>query len=292
MIEKKVIVTGVNGQVGQFLVEKLKLRKNIQLYAFNRSDLDITSFNDVMSKVNEINPDYIINAAAYTAVDKAEVDKETCFAINAKGSKNLALAADEVNALLIHISTDYVFDGNKIGEYSELDITNPTSVYGQSKLEGEAWIAESCDQYVIVRTAWVFSEKQNNFVKTMLRLATYHPKLTIIDDQFGGPTYAGDIADTLIKVMDGYQDKKQSGIYHYSGYPYVTWFEFASEIFAHAQSYNVLDSVPEVLPIPTSEYPTPAPRPYNSRLDGSKIEKSFNVKCCDWKLRLDCIKEI
>lgn len=289
----KVLVTGCHGQVGHCLVKQLEKRVDIELIAYDRDELDITSLKAVMHLVTELKPDVIINAAAHTAVDKAESDVELSYAINRDGPKYLALSAQSVGALLLHISTDYVFDGTKESPYLEADETGPQGVYGQSKLAGELAVQEHCSRYGILRTAWVFCEHGDNFVKTMLRLGAERSELGIIGDQFGGPTYAGDIANALIKMMNKYQLNKDtpSGIYHYSGIPHVSWYQFACEIFSQAEKQGALESSPTVKEITTSEYPTPAPRPTNSRLNSQKIADVFSIEPSDWKLALERIRE-
>ncbi|PCE67664.1 dTDP-4-dehydrorhamnose reductase [Salinivibrio sp. YCSC6] len=286
----KILITGCNGQVGHCLVDQLTDKADV--LALNKNKLDITDQAAVASVVSQFMPDYIINAAAYTAVDKAEEDMDLSFAINRDGAKYLADAANSCDAVMLHISTDYVFDGEGHEPYKENDIVAPQSVYGQSKLAGELAVAEACHQHLILRTAWVFGEHGNNFVKTMLRLGEGRDALRIVGDQFGGPTYAGDIASALIKMVEYIEQKKSPewGIYHFSGTPYVSWYEFAENIFQKAQSYSVLEKTPSLSSISTSEYPTPAKRPANSCLDCGKIEKQFGIEPSDWQASLDNIK--
>ncbi|MGR0278189.1 dTDP-4-dehydrorhamnose reductase [Marinomonas dokdonensis] len=287
----KVLVTGVNGQVGSCLVKLLK-KKKILVLAVDKKSLDISNQVDVMKTVLGFSPDFIINAAAYTSVDQAEDDIENSFAINCDGPKYLARAAEDCGAVFLHISTDYVFDGNGEDEYVENDLTAPQSVYGESKLAGELAVAEVCTKYLIVRTAWVFCEHGNNFVKTMLKLAQTRDELSIVDDQIGGPTYAGDIAKALISMVEFIENGNEPewGVYHFSGMPYVSWFEFADYIFAAAKKKSLLDNLPSLYSVPTSTYPTPAKRPANSRLDCRKIEQQFGVKPSDWQASLDNIE--
>ena len=198
-----------------------------------------------------------------------------------------------MGAAILHISTDYVFEGNKADEYVESDNTNPQSVYGESKLAGEIAIAGACDKYIIFRTAWVFSESGNNFVKTMLRLSKSHDALSVVGDQFGGPTYAGDIANALIKIAQQISDGNviEYGIYHFSGLPHVSWFEFASYIFDSAAKQGLISKKPILTSILTEQYPTPAKRPTNSRLSTRKISKIFSIEASDWQLALTQMKE-
>ncbi|WP_075989066.1 dTDP-4-dehydrorhamnose reductase [Vibrio fluvialis] len=286
----RVLITGCNGQVGHCLTERLKSKAVI--LALDHQGLDITQQQAVLNTVSDFKPDYIINAAAHTAVDRAEQEVELANAINHDGPHYLAQAAQQVNAVLLHISTDYVFGGDAAQPYLETDKTGPQGVYGQSKLGGERVVAQSCDKHIIMRTAWVFGEHGNNFVKTMLRLAQTRDELNIIGDQFGGPTYAGDIADALIAMIEYIEQGQvpEWGIYHFAGLPYVSWFQFAEKIFQRAENKGVLAKLPRINAIPTSAYPTPAKRPANSRLDCSKIANQFGINPSDWITALDNIQ--
>ncbi|MGS0691933.1 dTDP-4-dehydrorhamnose reductase [Shewanella sp. 30m-9] len=288
----KVLITGSNGQVGHSLLRQLSLRDDIELFALNRNELDISSQTQVNEVISRLLPDVVINAAAYTAVDRAESDSEQCFAINRDGAKYLAQASESIGALLLHISTDYVFDGAKATPYIESDNTNPKTVYGQSKLAGEEAIAKHCQHYAVLRTAWVFAEHGNNFVKTMLKLAENHPELNIVADQHGGPTFAGDIAAALVIMMDTMllQNKNLSGIYHFSGMPYTTWHDFADAIFNIAEVQRIIKR-PVLNSITSAQYPTPAPRPANSRLNCQHIEQVFSIKPSNWKDALKLLLE-
>ena len=289
---KKVLVTASNGQVGYLLSEKLeKLKDEFELFSFDRATLDITSQNDVAEKCNEIKPDIIINCAAHTGVDKAETDIENSFAVNELGPKYLAEQSLKHDALLIHISTDYVFDGEKAEPYNETDTPNPQGVYGQSKLAGENAIRNTGCKHVILRTAWVFGEHGNNFVKTMLKLGKSRSNLRVIGDQFGGPTYAGDIGDAAITIATLFESIKQSGEYHFSGYPHVSWYQFAKSIFNYASQAEITLSLETLHEIPATAYPLPAPRPKNSRLDCAKLESCFGIKPSKWQSALNRIKE-
>jgi dTDP-4-dehydrorhamnose reductase len=281
----RVLVTGCNGQVGYFLTKILTYKENVELLAVDREELDITNQEAVIRTVKAFKPTIIINAAAHTAVDKAEQEVELSYAINRDGPKFLAEAAQYIGAALLHISTDYVFDGKKSSEYVERDATNPQSVYGSSKLAGEMAVAEACEKHVILRTSWVFAEHGNNFVKTMLRLAIERNKLSIVCDQFGGPTYAGDIAKALAEIAERISNDEQVeyGIYHYSGLPYVSWYEFAEVIFEAAVEDKVLSHKPTLSRIRTEQYPTPAKRPNNSALSSKKITDAFAIDASDWR---------
>lgn len=288
----RVLVTGCSGQVGHCLAKMLSKTEGVTLLAVDREELDITDQDAVVATVKEFKPTIIINAAAHTAVDRAEQEVELSYAINSDGPKFLAEAAQEAGAAVLHLSTDYVFEGNKNGEYLETDITNPQGVYGASKLAGEIAVAEACDKHIILRTAWVFGEHGNNFVKTMLRLAQNRDELSIVGDQFGGPTYAGDIAGALIQLAERItkDEMVEYGIYHYSGLPHVSWYEFAHAIFDRALEFGVVKNKPSLTIITTEQYPTPAKRPSNSRLSTNKINNVFSIKASDWQSALNNIK--
>lgn len=287
----KVLITGKNGQVGNCLVSQLQSMSEVSFLALSREELDITNSKQVDKTVNEYKPSIIINAAAYTAVDKAESEPELAHKINFLGAKNLAKAAKQVNAAIIHISTDYVFAGDKLGLYKEVDQVNPQNVYGQTKLAGEQAVIQECSAHIILRTAWVFSEFGNNFVKTMLRLAQTRYTLDIVDDQLGGPTYAGDIASAIIKIAQHIElGCTKFGVYNYSGYPHVSWQEFARQIFVSALAHNLITAPIVVNGITTAEYPTPAKRPANSKLNCKKIATEFNIVPSDWQEALNNIE--
>lgn len=286
----KVLITGSKGQVGFCLTERLKNKADI--LAVDYDELDITNPSAVEATVSGFNPDYIINAAAHTAVDRAEQEVELSYSINRDGPRYLAEAGNKCGAVILHISTDYVFDGQGEKPYQESDNTGPQGVYGQSKLAGELAVAEHCEKHLILRTAWVFGEHGNNFVKTMLRLAETRDELSIVGDQVGGPTYAGDIADALVVMVEYLEQGNQPewGVYHFSGMPYASWYDFAAKIFQVAEDKAVLEKSPRITSIATSAYPTPAKRPANSRLDCSKIENQFGIKPSDWNAALENIQ--
>lgn len=288
----RVLITGCYGQVGSCLTQQLANNENITVRGLDREHLDITNQKAVSAAVAEFQPTVIINAAAHTAVDKAEEEVDLSYAINRDGPKYLAQAAQSVGAAILHISTDYVFEGNKVGEYVETDATNPQGVYGESKLAGEIAVAEACEKHIILRTAWVFGESGNNFVKTMLRLGENRDALSIVGDQFGGPTYAGDIANTLIQIAKRINqgDAVEYGVYHYSGLPHVSWFDFADAIFDVAVEQGVLEKKPRLTSITTDQYPTPAKRPSNSRLSTEKVTLGFDIEASDWKAALNNIQ--
>lgn len=288
----RVLITGGQGQVGCCLTKQLSEYDSAIVLSLDKEDLDITSQDAVRAITQDFQPTIIINAAAHTAVDKAEDEVELSYAINRDGPKFLAEAAQEVGAAILHISTDYVFEGNKDGKYRETDITNPQGVYGASKLAGEEAVELACDKHIILRTAWVFGEHGNNFVKTMLQLGATRDELSVVGDQFGGPTYAGDIANALIDIAKRISQGEsiEYGIYHYSGLPHVNWYQFAGEIFDSAVVQGVLTKKPNLISITTEQYPTPAKRPSNSRMSTQKITDAFNIEASDWKLALTNIK--
>lgn len=288
----KILVAGKNGQVGRSLVDLLEAQTELTFLALGREELDITDPIQVDKIVTEFQPNIIINAAAYTAVDKAEQESELANAINKEGPQNLALAASSINAAIIHISTDYVFDGESAESYTESDVTAPQGEYGRSKLAGEHAVAQACPKHIILRTAWVFGEHGNNFVKTMLRLAKTRDILGVVADQYGGPTYAGDIANAILEISKQIaRDSNAYGVYHFSGFPHVSWHTFAEKIFEIALDKDVLVKPIKVNPITTLDYPTPAKRPANSRLNCDKIHNAFGIKQSDWQAALVRIQE-
>jgi dTDP-4-dehydrorhamnose reductase len=286
----KFLITGAHGQVGYCLTQQLQGKHEI--LAVDRDELDITDQSAVKNAVENFHPDVIINAAAHTAVDRAETEVELSEAINVKGPRYLAEAAKDVGATILHISTDYVFDGQREGKYKETDATDPQGVYGKTKLEGEQAVAKANDKFIVLRTAWVFGEHGNNFVKTMLRLAKTRDTLGVVADQIGGPTYAGDIAASLIQIAEKIiaGEDVQYGIYHFTGEPYVSWCDFAKAIFDEAVSQNILEKAPHVNAITTADYPTPAKRPANSCLDLTKIQRVFGIQPSNWQKALKNIK--
>ncbi len=288
---KKIIITGAYGQVGFCLTQQAQAN-GWDVLAIDRDKLDITDPQAVTALVKEYQPDAIINAAAHTAVDKAETEIDASYAINRDGPKYLAEAAASVGAVMLHISTDYVFAGDKDGIYSEADPVAPQGVYGASKLAGEQAVAAASPKHIILRTAWVFGEHGNNFVKTMLRLGLQRAQLGIVADQFGGPTYAGDIAAALLVMAEKAVTAPTSvnwGIYHFAGEPHVNWYQFAQTIFDKAVAQQLLTKAPQLNALTTADYPTPAKRPANSRLDCRKIFNEFGIQPSDWHKALENI---
>lgn len=281
-----VLICGATGQVGQSLM--FSAPADWQVSAPSSATLNITDEHCITQIVDGIKPDLIINAAAYTAVDKAETDSATAYKVNQLGCRYLAQAAQQLNCPIFHISTDYVFSGDSTGHYKETDLTHPQSVYGSSKLAGEQEIQTIAAQHIILRTSWVFSAYGTNFVKTMLRLATQHPTLNIIQDQVGAPTSALGIAKTLWALALHYHNKQHLtwGIYHFSGTPHCSWFDFANIIFQQASKLGLITTLPHVNPITTEQYPTAAKRPKNSQLDCTKIFNQFSIAADNWQAQL------
>mgnify|MGYP005633119733 CR=1 FL=1 len=279
----KILVLGSKGQLGKCLNSQLENTNHDVLYT-SREQIDISDFELTRKKILKASPNIIINATAYTAVDKAEEHQETADLINHLAIKNIANICNQQDYWLIHISTDYVFDGNSKVPYKENDQTNPKSVYGHTKLKGELAIQLSGCKHIIIRTAWVFSEYGNNFLKTMLLLGATRDKLSIVGDQLGCPTYGKDIASSIIAIIPHLNSNKNiQGIYHYCGDEPCTWHDFAQEIFNEAKllGNRVPDSVNS---INTNDYPTPAARPAYSVLNTSKIKSFFLVNNSDWRI--------
>ena len=279
----KVLVLGCKGQLGRCLNDQL-INTNYEVTYTSRDQIDIADLEGAWIKITRIAPDVIINASAYTAVDKAEKEPVTADLINHLAVDNLAVICFELGCWLIHVSTDYVFDGNSTVPYLEADKTNPQGVYGRTKLDGELAIQSSGCKYVILRTAWVFSEYGNNFLKTMLRLGAVHDELSIVGDQIGCPTYAQDIAKAIVAMITKLNEESSaSGIFHYCGDQLCSWYEFAGVIFEEARISGLQTPV-LIHSIQTSDYPTAAERPGYSALDCNKIENTFGVNTSDWKL--------
>ena len=287
----RILITGGSGQIGHCL--KAQLEGCAELSVPDSSALNIADRRSVRQAVETFRPDYIINAAAYTAVDKAESDAERAFAVNRDGAHHLAEAAEAAGAAMLHISTDYVFDGAGGAPYDEAAPTVPPNIYGASKLAGEQAVLAACRRVVVMRTSWVFGAHGQNFVKTMLRLGHERDSLGIVADQYGAPTAAADITAALITILRRHtpdQLAERAGIYHYCGSPYASWFEFAETIFAEAAAQGVLAKIPAVKPIATADYPTPAKRPADSRLDCGKIRAVFGIRPCDWHSALSDLR--
>jgi len=272
-----VLVTGANGQLGQAIQFVAGNYPKIEFVFCSSLDLDITNKENCESVFETIKPDFCINAAAYTAVDKAESEPEKAVLINVIGAKNLAESCKKADAKLIHISTDFVFDGSKKEPYNEADLPNPKGVYGRTKLEGEKAIQETFDAYFIIRTSWVYSQFGNNFMKTMLRLASERSSLNVVNDQIGTPTNAVDLANAILKIIESKTSNDQYGIYNFSNEGQCSWFDFAKKIF------EINEVKIDLNPIPTTQFPTPAERPKYSVLDKTKFKKTFGFAIQSWE---------
>ncbi|CDZ45753.1 dTDP-4-dehydrorhamnose reductase [Neorhizobium galegae] len=282
---RRYVVTGRGGQVAQSLIERVEGHSGIEIIPLARPDLDLADIGTIEKTLVEARPELIISAAAYTAVDQAESDAAKAFVVNSAAINELGRVATKLNVPIIHLSTDYVFDGNKTSPYEESDPVAPLCVYGQSKLEGERCLTSSGADYVILRTAWVYSPFNKNFLRTMLHLAGSRDELNIVADQYGNPTSALDIADAVFAVADNLLSSRNGrlrGIFHMAGSGEASWAGFASEIFRISAKFGGPSAI--VHPIPTAQYPAPARRPNNSRLDCGKLERIHGVRLPNWKI--------
>ena len=280
---KKILVTGANGQLGS---EIKMIASHYPHFDFIFTDIDdfpLDQTEVIVANFNRIQPDIVINCAAYTAVDKAEQDTVVADAINHLAIATLASLCTISGAKLVHVSTDYVFDGSSPVAYKEDDVPNPKSVYGATKLAGEIACLKNCPESIIIRTAWVYSEFGNNFVKTMLRLMSERDTLSVVNDQIGSPTYAADLAQVILTILDS--TKWESGIYHYSNAGEISWFDFAKDI------KEIAHKTCEIKGIPAADYPTPAERPAYSLLDKSKIKTIYGIEPIDYKVSLKIMME-
>jgi dTDP-4-dehydrorhamnose reductase len=292
---KKILLTGVNGQVGHALQSQLA---DFNVTALSRTDLDLSNQDGIRRVIRDTKPDLIINPAAYTDVDKAEREPELAYAINALAPKVMAEEASKHNSAIIHFSTDYVYDGTKKTPYFETDLTNPISVYSKSKLAGEDAIRRVGIPHLILRSSWIYGAYGKNFLKTILRLAGERDSLRIVADQFGAPTSSKSIADAIFDLMDKWQPQveSQTGVYHLSNAGSTSWHGFSCEI---VNEYNALrnvrgwpalkTSIENITAITTNEYPTPAVRPLNSRMDNSKLKAVFDIELSSWQ---DSLKQV
>lgn len=278
---KNILITGAEGQLGseiQALVmnqKALRLLAGGQYHFTDQSTLDITDAEAVYTYMQQYKIDYCINCAAYTAVDKAEEQEELAQLVNVDGPRNLAKAAAALGAKLVHISTDYVYSGTASGPIRETAVTDPQGVYGRTKLAGEQAVLAELPDALIIRTAWVYSSFGHNFVKTMLRLGQERPSLSVVADQIGSPTFAGDLAEAILRILG--QEESPSGLYHYSNEGVASWYDFAQAIFELAQIDCALQ------PIDTKDYPTPAKRPAFSLLHKGKIKNDFALAIPHWR---------
>ncbi len=274
-----ILVTGANGQLGKELKQLSPSFPQFDFIFLSREDLPIHHFEMVRHYFKTYQPDYLINCAAYTAVDRAEQEKELAFQVNAEAVGVLAAVCKENNCRFIHISSDYVFDGTATTPYKEIFLPHPTSVYGASKLEGEKQALQLNPDSIIIRTSWVYSEFGKNFVRTMVKLMQEKAEINVVNDQLGSPTYAADLAEAILQIFSFRQ--WHSGIYNFSNKGIISWYDFAVAI------KELTGSNCKVNPISTSEYPTLAKRPAYSVLDNSKIQQVFGIQLKDWRESLE-----
>lgn len=284
----KILVTGKQGQLARAL-DQAGAAAGIEVRLAGRAECDICDVASVDEWIASQTPDIVVNTAAYTSVDLAEREPDAAFAANAAGAENVARACDNAGIPLIHISTDYVFDGRKTSPYREADQTGPLNVYGRSKFEGERRVAQACARHIILRTSWVHSPWGNNFVKTMLRLGATRETIDVIDDQFGCPTYAPHLADAILTIARAVANRSDAfGTYHVAGQSETSWYGFAVEIFRQAALHGTQS--PTVRPIAAAQYPTAAQRPANSRLDCARLQNVFGITLPDWRTGIhDCL---
>ena len=278
---KKILVTGANGQLGRCIKDASAHFPDFEFVFTSKEELDIENTDLLKEFFREDHFSHCINTAAYTNVEKAESDKEKAFSINAEAVKNLALTCKENDVVLLHISTDYVFDGKKKSPYLETDVTNPINVYGASKLKGEQYIQEICEKFFILRTSWLYSQYGHNFLKTILRYSEEKKPLTITTEQTGTPTNANDLAKALLQIIA--QDSKNYGIYHFSNSGETTWYDFANEILWQTGKLK------EANLAQTNQYSTFAARPEYSVLSNLKVKNSLSITSVNWELSLETI---
>jgi dTDP-4-dehydrorhamnose reductase len=292
----RLLVTGANGQVG------CELRQSLaplgQVIALDRAACDLARPAEVARILRAATPDIIVNAAAYTAVDRAEQEEELATLINGTAVGEIAETARQLGALLIHYSTDYVFDGRKDAPYAEDDVPHPISAYGRSKLAGERAIAQCGGRYLIVRTSWIYAARGHNFLKTVLRLARERDELRIVDDQIGAPTWARDLAAATAAMtrqarQEIARDDFESGLFHVTGFGATSWFVFAKAVVKQAEQHGLLARKSKIVPIASSEYPVAATRPKNSRLSGARARNRFQIALPEWEQSLAvCMREL
>ncbi|MFG6495391.1 dTDP-4-dehydrorhamnose reductase [Fictibacillus sp. UD] len=270
---QKVLITGANGQLGKELVQYFSDKNGFEVYGFGRDDLDITNQEQVDEQFFKIQPNLVIHSAAYTQVDLAESDVDKAYLVNGIGTRNISVAAENINAKLVYISTDYVFNGTGVKPYDEFMQTSPIGVYGKTKLAGEQFVRDFHNKFFIVRTSWVYGKHGNNFVKTMLKLGSEKDKLSVVNDQLGAPTYTLDLAACIFELIR----TSKYGIYHVSNSGSCSWYEFAKTIFEEA-SIKV-----ELNPCTTDEFPRPAPRPKYSVFDHMALRLNNFSPMRHWK---------
>jgi len=281
----RILFTGIAGQLGSELQQSLTPLGEVM--GVDRQGLDLTQPDKIRQVIGEFKPDLIVNAAAYTAVDKAETETKLANAINGTAPTIMAEAAQQLGAALIHVSTDYIFDGKKNTPYTEDDTPDPINAYGQSKLLGEEGVRRNCDRALILRTAWVYgAQGKGNFVKTMLRLGTQRDELRVVVDQVGTPTWTGDLAGAIAQLAQSLKSDTMTGIYHFTNSGVTSWYDFAVAIFEEAQQIGFPLQVKQVVPITTAEYPTPAARPAYSVLSTQKISAVLGNHPPHWRTGL------
>jgi dTDP-4-dehydrorhamnose reductase len=295
-----VLLIGVSGQIGHELNQALR-HDRLRVTAIDRAALDLTDRDAVVRTVDDLHPDLLINAAAYTAVDKAESERDLAFAVNATAPGIMAQCMRRLGGVFVHYSTDYVFDGSKPAPYVEEDATGPLSVYGASKLAGEQAVAQAGATHLIFRTTWIYDLRGRNFLNTMRRLAGERPELRIVSDQFGAPTWSRWVARATVEVLhkclegDAARERLRnewSGVYHLSAGGRTSWHGFAEQIVEALAGKGVVPRVP-VMPISTADYPTPATRPVNSVLSNAKLRRVFGVEQVDWRAQLEeCLEGV
>lgn len=283
---KTILLFGKNGQVGSALQTVLRTRGTV--IAHDRTTCDLSDFDQLRSVINSAKPDIIVNAAAYTAVDRAETEKDLCFRVNSLAPGVMAEMAGRLNAVLVQYSTDYVFNGQKSSAYLEDDRPDPLNVYGRSKLDGDRVILASAARSIILRVGWVYSAAGQNFANTILRLARKQDRISVVADQFGAPTSAGFIADTTAKLIDQIEpDKPQGfGVFHLAAAGRVSWHGYATELVreAHRLNFGIKAGPDDVVPIPSDAYAAAAPRPKNGVLDTAKIQRTFSIQMPEWQV--------
>ena len=286
----RILVAGGEGQVGSSIAE-LGAEKGLDVIALGRSELDVTNASSIESSFRKFHPKLLINAAAYTAVDKAERESSLAYEINQKATALLAEACAAAKVPMLHLSTDYVFDGSKLAPYTEKDPVHPISVYAKSKEAGEVEVRSRLTNHVILRTSWVFGKQGTNFVKTIVRLSQDRDRINVVDDQIGGPTSARGIAEVLLRIVAKIKNGETVtwGTYNYCEEPYVSWYQFAKTIVDRALELEILRRGVEIVPIPSSQFPTPAQRPRNSCLKMEKLSAEFQIRPKKWLKELDAV---
>ncbi len=281
----KLLILGANGQVG-YCLKRIALANKLDFMATTRDDLDVSDPVALDRIVASYCPDFIINATAYTNVERAQVEIKKAYEINAEAVVEIGRIGSKYDIPVIHISTDYIFDGKKEGEYSESDHPCPINVYGKSKLDGENGLIEIWHKHIILRTSWIFGEHGKNFVKTMLRLFSSQSQVAVVDDQIGAPTYAGDLANAILTICHKIKNSPESvlwGIYNFAGNPSLSWYDFAVLIQREALQQNLIYNNSILKKISSKDYPSNVRRPANSRLSLSKINYQFGIKPSDWQ---------